>query len=54
MKKIYQIPEVKVVNIRTNQMICNSLPERGNAVSSGIRSADARGARFSGRDFEEE
>ena len=54
MKKIYQIPEVKVVLIRTNQMICYSLPEGGKAVTHGIKSADARGARFSDEDWDEE
>lgn len=54
MKKIYQIPEVKVVLIRTNQMICYSLPEGGRAVDNGIKKADSRGASFSGEYIDEE
>ena len=53
MKKIYQIPNIKVVNIKPKQIICASLPNGGNAVTKGIKSADARRSSFTDWDEEE-
>lgn len=54
MKKIYETPNIKVVNIKTTQIICASLPNGGHAVDKGIKSSDSRRARFSDWDEEEE
>ena len=54
MKKIYQTPNIKVVVLKSMQIICTSQIGVAGYTNGNVTSSDARQARFSDDDWDEE